>query len=58
MPSDLGASTDADALLQLHEILLTACETDPNDRYASAAGLRADLLELQGNLQTASARGA
>jgi CHASE2 domain-containing sensor protein len=47
LPADLNAGPEADALLQLHEILLTACETDPADRYASAAAMRADLLDLQ-----------
>lgn len=47
LPTDLGAASDADVLVQLHEVLLTACETDPADRYATAAALRTDLLEIQ-----------
>lgn len=47
LPSNLNVGAEADALLRLHEILLTACETDPADRYASAAVMRADLLALQ-----------
>jgi hypothetical protein len=56
LPADLNAGPEADALLRLHEILLNACETDVADRYASAAGMRADLLELQRTLVAASAR--
>ena len=47
LPTNLSAGADADALLRLHEILLTACETDPADRCPSAAAMRAALLELQ-----------
>jgi hypothetical protein len=50
LPTDLSGDTDADELLRLHEILLTACETDPADRYPSAAAMRADLLELKAAL--------
>jgi len=50
LPSNLNAGPDADALLQLHEILLTACETDPTDRFPSAAAMHAALLELQTSL--------
>jgi CHASE2 domain-containing sensor protein len=50
LPADLSAGPEADALLRLHEILLSACETDPVDRYASAAAMRTDLLELQREL--------
>lgn len=56
LPADLSAGPEADALLQLHEILLNACETDPADRYPSAAAMRADLLELQRSLVTSSPR--
>jgi len=56
LPSNLSAGTDADALLRLHEILLTACETDRGDRYETAAALRAALLELQRSLAPTSLR--
>ena len=42
-----GTGPDADALLRLHEILLTACESDRADRYPSASAMQADLLEVQ-----------
>jgi serine/threonine protein kinase len=47
LPDPLTAGAEADALLRLHDLLLTACETDVADRYASAAAMRADLLALQ-----------
>jgi hypothetical protein len=58
LPNDLSTFTDADALLRLHEIILTACESDPKDRYASATALRADLLALQAALDKASPQSA
>ncbi|HWX22159.1 MAG TPA: serine/threonine-protein kinase [Candidatus Binatia bacterium] len=58
LPSDLNAGREADALLQLHEIVLTACESDPADRYPSAAAVREALLELERNLATSTARTA
>jgi CHASE2 domain-containing sensor protein len=54
LPSGLNAGQEADDLLQFHEILLTACETDPIDRYGSAAAMRADLLALQSKLAKTS----
>ena len=56
LPADLNAGNEADALLQLHEIILTACEDDPLDRYRSAAALHVALLELQRNLANAATR--
>lgn len=47
LPADLHGGPEADALLRLHEIVMTACETDAADRYATAAAMRADLLALQ-----------
>jgi serine/threonine protein kinase len=47
LPSTLTPGPDADLLVRLHEVLLTACETDPADRYPSAQAMRADLLKLQ-----------
>jgi serine/threonine protein kinase len=58
LPSNLNAGPDADALLRLHEILLTACETDPADRYPSAATMRAALLELETSLTHPAGRSA
>jgi serine/threonine protein kinase len=50
LPSELDAAAETDALLRLHEILLTACEANPADRYASAGAMHADLAELQASL--------
>jgi CHASE2 domain-containing sensor protein len=50
LPTTLGARPDQVALRQFHDIVCTACETDPADRYQSAAELRAALLELRGHL--------
>jgi CHASE2 domain-containing sensor protein len=58
LPSDLNAGSEADALLRLHEIVLTACETDPADRYASAAALQEALLQLQRYLAPSAPRTA
>ena len=58
LPADLNAGPEADALLRLHEILLSACETDLADRYASAAAMRADLLDLQRTIVASSPRTA
>jgi hypothetical protein len=55
LPSELSARADADAFLRLHEILLTACETAPADRFPSANEMRAALLDLQGTLKPSSA---
>ena len=57
-PEDLATGQDSGAFLRLHEILLTACETDPADRYASAAAMRADLLALQAALDKTATRTA
>jgi len=58
LPSDLNAGPEADALLRLHAILLTACETDPADRHPSAGAMHADLLELHSAMTHAGARKA
>jgi serine/threonine protein kinase len=47
LPSELHAGVEADALVRLHELLLTACEADPADRYPSAAALHRDLALLE-----------
>jgi serine/threonine protein kinase len=47
-PTTLAARPDQDSLRQLHEIILTACETDPAHRYQSAAEMHAALARLQG----------
>jgi CHASE2 domain-containing sensor protein len=58
LPTDLHAGSEADALLRFHEIVLTACESDPADRYPSAAAMREALLELQRDLTASTARSA
>ncbi len=47
-PTTLAARPDQDCLRQLHEIILTACETDPAHRYRSAAEMHAALARLLG----------
>ena len=47
LPSDLQSHPDYAALLELNEVILKACETDPRQRYASASALREDLELLQ-----------
>jgi len=46
-PTTLAARPDQDSLRQLHEIILTACETDPAHRYQSAVEMHAALTRLQ-----------
>ena len=46
-PTTLGTRPDQDSLRKLHEIILTACETDPSMRYQSAAAIHAALAQLQ-----------
>jgi serine/threonine protein kinase len=46
LPSDLGSTSDADLLLRLHQLILTACETDPGDRFPSASALEVELRRL------------
>ena len=47
LPPDLQSHPEYKGLLELNEIILKACETDPRLRYASAAALREDLELLQ-----------
>jgi CHASE2 domain-containing sensor protein len=46
LPTTLAARPDQESLRQLHEIILTACETDPAHRYQSAAEMLAALERL------------
>ena len=48
LPPDLQSHPDYAALLELNEVILKACETNPRQRYQSAEQLRADLELLQG----------
>jgi CHASE2 domain-containing sensor protein len=47
-PTTLGTRPDQDGLRQLHEIILTACETDPASRYQSAGAMHTALAQLLG----------
>ncbi len=47
LPDDLDEVPDRRALLELNEIVLKACDSDLQRRYASAAAMREDLLLLQ-----------
>jgi len=47
LPPDLQSHHDYTALLELNEVILKACETDPTRRYASASALERDLSLLQ-----------
>jgi CHASE2 domain-containing sensor protein len=47
-PTTLATRPDQDSLRQLHEVILTACETDPAHRYQSAIEMHAALERLQG----------
>jgi serine/threonine protein kinase len=47
LPVDLDDVPDRRALLELNEIVLKACDSDLQRRYASAAAMREDLLLLQ-----------
>jgi CHASE2 domain-containing sensor protein len=46
LPTTIGTRPDQDELRRLHEIILTACETDPAQRYQSSAGMHAALTQL------------
>src|SRR5437867_1264204 len=47
LPHDLQERPDKPEFLQLNQVILKACETDPRQRYATAAMLRTDLERLQ-----------
>ena len=47
LPPDLPAHPDYAALLELNEVILKACESDPRRRYASATSLAQDLALLE-----------
>jgi CHASE2 domain-containing sensor protein len=54
LPTTLVERPDKDALLQLNEIILKACETDPRRRYRTAAEMHEDLRKLQEELRLVS----
>lgn len=47
LPEDLDSMPDRRALLELNEVVLQACDTDAERRYATAAEMREDLLLVQ-----------
>jgi serine/threonine protein kinase len=47
LPPDLSSHAEYGALLELNEVILKACETDPRRRYQTAEELRCDLALLQ-----------
>jgi serine/threonine protein kinase/Tfp pilus assembly protein PilF len=47
LPPDLQSHPDYPALLELNEIILRACETDPGARYKTAHEMHCDLALLQ-----------
>lgn len=47
LPADLPSRPDAAALVELNEIVLRACHSDPAQRYASADAVLSDLRLLQ-----------
>jgi len=46
-PTTIGARPDQDELRRLHDVILTACETDPAHRYPSATAMHAALSRLE-----------
>ena len=56
LPPDLSSSPDYSALLELNEVVLKACETDPQQRYADAPSLARDLALLQQGRSVKEAR--
>ena len=47
LPEDLDAVTDRRGLLELNEVVLKACDSDVQRRYASAESMHEDLVLLQ-----------
>jgi hypothetical protein len=47
LPTKIPERTDPVDLMQINRIILKACETDPQQRYQSAAELQADLMRLK-----------
>jgi serine/threonine protein kinase len=56
LPPDLQAQPEYTALIELNEVILKACETDPRRRYASAEALRQDLALLRDGKSVVQAR--
>ncbi len=45
-PTTIGARPDQESLRRLHDIILTACDTEPTHRHPSAAAMHAALMRL------------
>jgi tetratricopeptide (TPR) repeat protein len=56
LPPDLPSHPDYTPLLELNEIILRACESDPRRRYHSAHEMRTDLVRLQHGKSVKQAR--
>ncbi|HEY5912287.1 MAG TPA: protein kinase [Verrucomicrobiae bacterium] len=56
LPAQLAAQADASALLELNEVLVKACDTDPSQRYQSAAEMIEDLELLRDGRSLRQAR--
>ena len=48
LPIDWPSFPDRDRLLELNEVIVKACASDPRERYANANEMRGDLALLQG----------
>ncbi len=57
LPTQLRASPDQEALIELNEIVLKACERNPRERYQTAEELHAELGLLQAGKSVRRARG-
>jgi len=55
LPTDISSQPDTGLFLELHAILCKACEFDLGRRYASAAAMRADLLEARERFESKEA---
>ena len=56
MPGDFAIWADREAVLELSEVIETACESRPEDRYQTAAAMRADLELLAAGRSVAGRR--
>ena len=57
LPTALRATADREALVEMNEIVLKACEHDPSKRYQSTEDMHADLALLQAGKSVRRARG-
>ena len=56
LPADLGSRLGRERLLELNEIVASACAPDPRQRYVDAGGMLADLERLAGGRSVRSQR--